>query len=513
MKRLKIEIYLNHFVVHCYDKRLYPVISGLAKDLMSFKFEFNRKIKRTIRVPDRMYPVLHEKEGVIRFPLSLLRLTLSTLGYKYGVKLEDLGIEDHSKEETGLPATFTLNDKYTLRDYQESYVKELSKNKIDVRMVDLPTASGKTIIASHALSRIKKKVAVIILPKYIDKWIEDFGEYFVGATDRLYVAQGSEGLCKLMNNTEEAKKNYDIFIFPMRTLYNYIGAYAETDMCNYDDLPYPIPPDRLMQELGIGVILSDECHQEFFALYRALMYFKTDKIIALSATLESNDKRMQYIYDSLLPQTSRVSKILDYVPYNDAIAVRYYVRDALKIPCQRQQGYSHVMFEQYLISNTYFLKQYVDMILHYVKEGYISRKQDGEKVLIFCSTVDLCKHIRNVISKEYPKLDVRTYVQEDDYANVVESEVVVTTLQSSSTALTFPKLITTIQTIPIGSYITNVQALGRLRKIEGRATKYYYLYCGNLPKHKDLNRKREDAIKDKVRSYRYESYEHELLLK
>lgn len=432
MKRLKIEIYLNHFVVHCYDKRLYPVISGLAKDLMSFKFEFNRKIKRTIRVPDRMYPVLHEKEGVIRFPLSLLRLTLSTLGYKYGVKLEDLGIEDHSKEETGLPAKYELNPKYILRDYQEEYVKELSKNKFDIRMVDLQAGRGKGLLASVALSKIGKKSAFILLPKYIDKWLDEFQDYYTNMQGRVYVAQGSEGLCKLMNNIEEAKKNFDIFVFPMRTLYNYIGAYAETDMCNYDDLPYSIPPDRLMQELGIGVLVSDECHQEFFSLFRALMYFKVDKIIALSATLESNDKRMQYIYDSLIPRDIRISNIISYLKYVDGIAVRYYVRDAHKIPCQRQQGYSHIMFEQYLMANTYFLKQYVDMIMKYVKEGYIDRhdpkRVPNEKLIVFCSTIDLCKHLRNMIHKEYPKFDVRTYVQEDEYDNVVESDILVTTL-------------------------------------------------------------------------------------
>ena len=518
MKRLKIEIYVNHFVVHVRDKNLWNVLYGFTKELVSYKFEFNKRIRRLIRVIDKTYCVIHEREGIIRFPLSMLKLILSTLGYHWGVKFDQIEFIDYSKIETGLPAKFKFNSKkYELRDYQLEYANILTANKTDIRMVDLQTGRGKSVIASYALSKIGKKVGVVILPKYIEKWLEDFGNYLPESVSRTYVAQGSEGLVALMNNLEEAKEKYDIFIFPMRTLYNYIGEYADNDVPASKIDKYPISPDNLCQALGIGVILSDECHQEFYSLFRALMYFKVDKIIALSATFESNDKHMQYIYNTLIPPGVKVSNLIAYDKYIDVIGVKYYVQDAYRIPCSRQQGYSHIMFEQYLLNNTYFLKQYITMLLHYVEEGYMSRRKKGEKLLVFCSTVDMCKHVCRMVSLKYGKLDVRTYTQEDEYDNIIEADIIISTVISSGTALNFPNLITTIMTISIGSLQANVQALGRLRKLKDRDVRYYYLYCANLKKQIDLNTKREEAIKNKVRSYTYVKYRpenrNELLLK
>lgn len=519
MKRLKLEVYLNHFVVHVYDRKLWDIVTSFSKSLVSYKFEFNRRFKRMTRVPDKMYCIVHEAKGTVRYPISLLKQMLSTLGYHYAIKLDNIEIIDYSKIETGLPADLQFNDKkYELYDYQEKYVAELSKNKCDVRMVDLLMALGKTVIFAAAACRIGKKIGVIILPKYIEKWLEDFADLIPSTKGRVYVAQGSEGLLSLMNNPEEAKAKYDIFIFPMRTLYNYISVYADDQTERYSNSPYPIPPDKLMQALGIGTVLSDECHQEFYSLFRAMMYFKVDKFIALSATLEHNDKHMQYIYDSLIPPGVRVSKLVEYEPYIRTYAVKYEIANVQKIPCIRSQGYSHIMFEQYAMANTYFLKQYVDMIMHYVEEGYVARRKKGDKLLIFISTVDMCKHIKEVLNKRYAKLDVRTYVQEDEYENIIDADIITSTIISSGTAITIPNLITTIMTIPVGSSQANNQSFGRLRRLKGKETRFYYLYASNFDKHRDLSRKREEAIKDKSLSYTYLRYtpsptQPELLLK
>ena len=70
------------------------------------------------------------------------------------------------------------------------------------------------------------------------------------------------------------------------------------------------------------------------------------------------------------------------------------------------------------------------MLLYYVEEGYMSRRRKGEKLLVFCSTVDMCKHICRMVSLKYGKLDVRTYTQEDEYANIIEADVIVSTVIS-----------------------------------------------------------------------------------
>ena len=77
MKRLKLEVYLNHFVVHVYDRKLWDIVTSFSKSLVSYKFEFNRRFKRMTRVPDKMYCIVHEAKGTVRYPISLLKQMVS----------------------------------------------------------------------------------------------------------------------------------------------------------------------------------------------------------------------------------------------------------------------------------------------------------------------------------------------------------------------------------------------------------------------------------------------------
>ena len=122
----------------------------------------------------------------------------------------------------------------------------------------------------------------------------------------------------------------------------------------------------------------------------------------------------------------------------------------------------------------------------------------------------MCKHLAKVFAKEYPKLKVGTYVQEDAYDELMSSDITVSTIISSGTAVDIPNLITVLQTISIGSLQANIQAMGRLRKLEGTELYYVYTYCKSIPKQWELNNKRESSIGDKAKSYTYVKYNKEL---
>ena len=510
--RLKIDIYLTHFVVQVLDRMLYAPIATFVDDLTSYKFEWNRKYRRLVRVKDKAYCVVYEEDGIFRYPLPILKQLLSLVGYNYKVAFEQIEIHNHIPDDIGDPFNDGVEyDSYKIpRDYQVEYINELTKNKRDVRFVDLQTGRGKGLIAIYSLMKLGKKFAIILLPKYIEKWIRELEELTTLTSFRICVLQGADSFISVMSDPQYYRDNYDVFIFSMRSLMLYIDEFENTRPVGWDLLKYPISPDQLLKSLGVGIVLSDEAHQEFHALYRAMMFLTPEKLIGLSATLDSHDKKMKYLYEMLFPTNSRISNIIGYNKYIDVIAAAYYIKDGKKIPCIKAQGYSHILFEQYCLKNTRLLKQQDEMYLYYAKTYYGKRRKPGQKLLVFCSTVDMCKHLAKVFAKEYPKLKVGTYVQEDAYDELMSSDITVSTIISSGTAVDIPNLITVLQTISIGSLQANIQAMGRLRKLEGTELYYVYTYCKSIPKQWELNNKRESSIGDKAKSYTYVKYNKEL---
>ena len=364
-----------------------------------------------------------------------------------------------------------------------------------------------TLMCCYALSKIAKKAAIVILPKYIDKWKEDMDKHFYNIKDKYCVIQGSEKLKDLMLHPNEYNSKYDIFIFSLRTLSLYVNIYDNRKRDNFESEQYPVAPEDLMQLLGIGVMVSDESHQEMCNVSKLMLYFKVSKYILLTATLASNDKHTQFIYDMVVPDANIVKVNLNTNNHIDVNNIRYFIEDAnRKVKHTGSQGYSQITFEQYLFSRPHLLSQYDKMILKYVERDYIKRRKDGQKLLIYCSLVDMCKHFCNLLRGVYPDLTINTYVEEDDYESIMESDITVSTPLSASTGIDIPNLITVIQTISMGSLQSNRQSMGRLRKIDGVSTIYDAFYCGSLRKHNDLYRQRESCTIDIAKSWKKETY-------
>jgi len=234
-------------------------------------------------------------------------------------------------------------------------------------------------------------------------------------------------------------------------------------------------------------------------------------MLGMTATLYSKDGRTKYLYSLLYPESSRIKDIVKIEPHIDVYAINYRFTTMKGIRYKRSQGYSHILYEQSIMLRSRLLRSYLDMINYYTQYGYIHRKQPGQKCLIFCASVELCSIVANYLAERYPKLDIRTYTQDDDYSNVLEADITCSTILSSGTAIDIPGLITSINTIAIDSKTSNAQTFGRLRKIDGVDTRYYYLYNSSIDVHRRYHKNRTDLLRPISKSYNYEYYPQELV--
>ena len=510
MKKLKLEINVSHFVVTLYDKVLENITRDFLSPYWSYKFEYNKNIRRAIRVKDKPFFVNYLDEDnheVYRLHKSLLKPYLGYIGANGKISSDTVELVNNTKVKHGDYANIEFDHKkFTLRDYQERISKSVLENPEHFSMINLNVGLGKSLTACYILSELKTKIAIVILSKYLEKWEEDVLKHYPNMKDRYIVIQGGDALRDLMVNAEEYKKKYDIFIFSIRTLMNYINVYDNRKGDVFLLKEYPVAPENFIQRLGIGAFLNDESHQEPGSVSKILLYFQCDFYLLLTATFSSNDPHTVKMYKMLVPERLRFNLETDRGNYIKVNNVRYYIEKAPKLRHQTNQGYSQVLFEQSILSRPYLLAQFDKMILKYIERDYIEKRKPGYKCLVYAATVDMCKHLMVVLRKEYPKLKVNTYVQEDDYQNLMTSDITFSTLGSAGVGVDIPYLSTIIQTISMGSLQANRQMMGRLRKIDGVDTTYTALYCGNLRKHKDLYKQREACTKDFAKEWRYETY-------
>jgi hypothetical protein len=119
----------------------------------------------------------------------------------------------------------------------------------------------------------------------------------------------------------------------------------------------------------------------------------------------------------------------------------------------------------------------------------------------------MCEEIKNHIDKKFHSLTVAKYTGEDDYSNLIDPDIRVTTPGSGGTAHDIPNLTTIITVIAMDSVQTNLQMIGRMRYIKGKDFTYVCMVNQDHKKHVMYQNKREKLLGPKLLSIRHAVYE------
>lgn len=438
---------------------------------------------------------------------------LKRLSYALGVKFEYHDLEYPYKK-----FTFVVpDDVEDLRDSIDSVVDrviytQLMKivpdivddamcikvsNKEALYIVDDFLVTHNTFISTHSVVTMDKKVGVVVLPRYIDKWEEDFLEYTDIDKNKIYKVQGRSSLEYVLEHADD----YKVIIFSVRTLYNVLKDFVDPEVES------TIDPTKLFRELGIGVILSDETHQELNTVFNILMYSDVEKIIGMSATFISNRMSERKVQELLFPSKTRVSNLCTFDNYITYINAPYNIDfRSYRINTSSYMGYSHTAYEKSILKYRDLLNSYFEMIYNKIEEDYLTRRKDGERALIYFSLVDMCRLFANYLSKKESisalKLKVGKYTQEEPYETIFKLDILCSTLGSIGVGFNIPNLISIYHTVCVGSNKSNLQSIGRLRKLKDSECRFYNLYAINLKKQDQLAKARTAQCKTVVKTMR-----------
>lgn len=499
----KLQLTLNNlnFTVKLYTDEMRKVLESVTCRLVTYSITYNRLAKRVIRSIDRTYYVYDNKEEVYRFPIKIIKNFMLTLG-SYGILKEDIELINNTNIDF-FSVVYKWNNQFVPREDQQLYIDAIMKNLNNkLFLIDAATGFGKSMLACYLFRQLGYRVGMIILPKYIEKWIDDCQKYLKIPKEEIYVVQGSESLINLMNNQED---EYNIVIFSITTLTYYLNDYETKP--DYEFM-YPIKPQHLFTHLQLGILFNDETHQCFGAISKCMMYFTAKYFIGSSATLDSNQKDLRKMYLTILPHENRVSNLAKVKAYTYTKAIMYNLDLHKAFRYKRAKGYNHILFEQSILRNKTLTLDYFEMVHYYIQEAFFNKRKDieNDKIAIFFASIDMCTRFAIYMTEKYPNEKVYRYVGGDSYSIMLQSNIIISNNGMLGTAVDIPMLIAVIQTISTASLQINIQNFGRLRNLKDREVWYYYLFTKDISRQYQMHIERYNAIKEKIKEFFIEYY-------
>jgi intein/homing endonuclease len=353
-----------------------------------------------------------------------------------------------------------------------------------------------TFCAMKAAARLGKRMAIIIKPGYIDKWIEDVKKICGIERDDITVVQGSAQVMNLMARAEAGLITEKVIIFSNRTLQNLFSLYEERGRLMLEQ-GYAFYPHELFPKLKVGLRLIDEVHQDFHLNFKLDLYTHVAHSISLSATLKSDDAFMNRMYEMTYPREDRYAG-LAYDKYVTAFSWMYSVRrpELLRASEHGSMTYSHHAFEKSVIRQPAVLDSFLDMVHTIVQRFYLADDyKPGDRCLVYCASIDMCTRVVDHLKALIKDKDIRRYVEDDPYENLMDAEICVSTLLSAGTGHDIAQLTTVILTTNVLSHQSNVQGFGRLRKIPNRKMRFIYTNCTDVPKHLEYHEKKRELLR------------------
>lgn len=499
--KLKITLGTHFFKVSNLKERHIGLLLKFSSRYITYGFV--RQDNKMVRKPSKVFANRTIDGKEYRFHIGQYEDFIKHLEYNFvfSDQFEVIQLPEYVPEKIKTE----LNPKFQLRDYQTDCVDFLLDDDFtdnQSRLVSLATGLGKTLIASAAMAKIGKRVAIAILPQYMEKWASDISKNLIVKPKDIMLVQGSDQLRGIIALGLENILKANFIIISLTTYQNFIKAYEDDPDAVV--LSYGCKPEEFFSIIRAGVLTIDETHQHIHAVYKLLCHTNGPKVIGLSGTLISDDPTIDKIHRTIFPKEIRFDKMA-MSKYIKVRAVSYSFRNIREAKIRTTNFgtnvYSHVEFEKSIMRNKGVLNNYLNLLDMLFVNGYVNDYIKGDKALIYAATIKFCDVLLSFFKKKYGnRFDIRRYVEQDPYENVIDSDVRISTIQSCGTAIDIPDLRMVLMTINIQSPVANLQSLGRLRELKDRDVKFYYCYCNDIPKHIDYHRKRMELYSDRAAS-------------
>lgn len=339
-----------------------------------------------------------------------------------------------------------------------------------------------TFCGFYTAAQIGTRTAIVMASRHINTWINDSKWIYEKHSDNINIIKGGSGIRKVIGQAKDGKLHASILIFSIDIIRNYLSEYDRNGTSTYG-----CDPIDFYETIGVGLRIVDEAHENLHFQFRHDIGTNCNKVIYLSATIESNDAFTNQMYDVIFPRRLRFSKFQNN-KFADVFALGYGLRNPDEVRCLGPtKQYNHTVYEDWILKDHRRLANYLVMVTYVVSKGFIDRYVNGGKMVIFVAGIRMAKTISDHLKRKFPDKSHSPYTSEHDVEVLHTHDIIVTTPGSCSTGKDIKKLMTVLLTVSVGSRERNLQSLGRLRDLEkqlpGVDPIFYYLVCRDMENH------------------------------
>jgi len=481
MIKFQIDVYSHSFMVKTFYGNERDIIANYCRRLAVYEKVWDPNRRRKVMKVKAIYATRSYDRKTYGFLIEELESLLNYLKQSNYTSRE-WQINKHTAVP-GEPIDIALLPGVKPRDSeQEAALAFISESGKRNRVLPLRTGGGKTATSLMAIAQFKVRTALVMGATYIDTWIKSIDWVLGYGKDDILVIRGRKSLEDLITLRRQNELTQKLIFFSISTLRAFLEDHLDDNLAIEG-----VTPLTLMEFLGVGVRVVDEAHTMPHALVRDTIHTHVGRNIYLSATIESEDSFIQSMYDKMFPMKDRFGEGTNN-KHAEAICVRYYLEDSTGLKVEGPRGYSHVMYETWIMKRAVHLSNYMDLVMSLIKDFYLVERKADMRCLVFCNTIEMCALMAAGIKAriEVDGLSISDYTGSHDESVLYETDIVVSTPKSAGTGKDIPNLRTCINTVAIGSVQLNRQCLGRLRPLEDYpdiSPTYLWLECADIPKH------------------------------
>jgi len=482
---IRIDVYSHGFDVTLQSAEERACLLGYAARLAVFDDVWDPALRRKVRKVKEVYSTANKARTTFGFPIAELPTVTNYLRAN-GQTVEQPIIHTPT---LGAPIQLPIKDGMAPKAEQIEIVDFLAVPDKTIRVLPLKTGGGKTASSIFAIGKLSVRTVLTMSNQHIVTWLREFDKFTDIDTSRIYMANSMVALEKLVVLAKDGEMEYDIVTISISILRNYITAYyAEGKTLD------GVSPRELYGILGIGCVVTDESHENCHAVTVQAITMHVPRCIYLSATLIDDAPHVMEQYRKLFPMSERYAggghndhAIVNSVFYSHALTT------GMKYKGTR--GYSHILYEDWLMEDPTRLRNYVKMLLVFLEDGYLKDYQENQVALFYFARVAMCDIVcdmmRGLITERLLEehghvLRINAYTGVTDESVLYSTDIILTTVGSCGTGKDIPNLVAAFAGIAIKSSKKNLQMLGRLRKpanYPGLLPKYYYFNCLAIPEH------------------------------
>lgn len=319
--------------------------------------------------------------------------------------------------------------------------------------VNLPTGKGKTYCSIATISYLKiKSIVITASTTLLNQWKNNIKEYTNLTENDIMMISGSPMMNMILNKKSQKAKNSSIFLITHGTIRSYGDTYG------WDKL------NLIFKQLGIGIKIIDEAHQNFANMLMLDFYTNVFRTYYVTATPKRSDYREDRIYQLSIKNVPYIDLFDENNdPHTDYIAIKWNSRPtAMQISeCKNMYGLDRNKYINYVVHQPNFYK-----MMYIIMDMVIKCKG---KVLFFVGTNDAIIHVYKWINENYPEFigDVGIYTSIFDKEQKLEErnkKLILSTTKSAGAGEDITGLkMTIVLAEPFKSEVLARQSLGRTR--------------------------------------------------